>query len=276
MIIQALSCTLYITLIFQIFTYGTNVGQWGIHHSSPLGEYLFLIVPCHLWFFPFKWHPCLSGFDSWGEHVAIPWPWVDFRVGLWSLMISRVPVWISDTSSTSCREVCVSYLLLKKNLSSHQCGINKLNRISIFDKYSNLMMSIDLLWFFLSTVDDIFLKNVIQNKTTIYVGTPWINTNTSYLHFLYTSLCSNFFNFYEIVKTQPQYIIWEYIILMTQKRSSKIRQPYKMDTKDHIYLSYTYLIAPIFQLLTNVGELKLNHNPLFENTLLMEWECHLK
>ena len=83
----------------------------------------------------------------------------------------------------------------KKNLSSHQCGINKLNRISIFDKYSNLMMSIDLLCFFLSTVDDIFLKNVIQNKTTIYVGTPWINIDTSYLHFLYTSLCSNFFNF---------------------------------------------------------------------------------
>ena len=51
MIIHSLSCTLYTTLIFQIFTYGTNVGQWGIHHSSPLGEYLFLIVPCHLWFF---------------------------------------------------------------------------------------------------------------------------------------------------------------------------------------------------------------------------------
>ena len=83
-------------------------------------------------------------------------------------------------------------------------------------------------------------------------------------------------DFYEIVKTQPQYIIWEYIILMTQKMSSKIRQPYKIDTNDHIYLSYTYLIAPIFQLLTNVGELKLNHNPLFENTLMMQWECHLK
>ena len=55
MIIHSLSCTLYTTLIFQIFTYDTNVGQWGIHHNSLLGEYLLLIMPCHfLWFFPFS------------------------------------------------------------------------------------------------------------------------------------------------------------------------------------------------------------------------------
>ena len=47
MVIQVLSCPLYTTFIFQIFSYVNNVGQWRIHHNSPLGEYLFLIVSCH-------------------------------------------------------------------------------------------------------------------------------------------------------------------------------------------------------------------------------------
>ena len=54
------------------------------------------------------WYLCLPGFDSLGEHVAIPWPWVDFRVGSWSPRINQVPELIPDTSSTSCWNMCVS------------------------------------------------------------------------------------------------------------------------------------------------------------------------
>ena len=64
--------------------------------------------------------------------------------------------------------------------------------------------------------------------------------------------------------------------MIEKKDHPKLDNLIGMDTKDHIYLSYTYLITLIFQLLTNVGEPKLNHNPSFENTLMMQKEGHLK
>ena len=67
------------------------------------------------------WYPCLLGFDSWGEHVAIPWPWVDFRVGSWSSRICRVSVYMDpwylvDFVSGRIRQLTVGQKQVIENL----------------------------------------------------------------------------------------------------------------------------------------------------------------